>query len=196
MIKASLTLFPWGMLSGLPCIALDVEGQLSTGEAERMGLAIKRLAGRYPGLRRAWIRRAPWSDDAFVEYLGALDELELSVVASQPATAMSWGFSDMDWYVDASSVVADPVSAANVTERLQALPGFPAPAELLVRPLAGNLSPLILDALRFGTNARSGELQVEPEILGIAAATAAQAAPFWRVVVAQPPAPETSLFAV
>lgn len=196
MIKGTLTTFPWGMLTGLPVLALDIEGELSDDGSAGLALAVGRALGRNAGASRVLVRRAPWADERLAGYIGALADLELDVLGMQTATATAWGYVEIPWYVDASSVVADATSAAAVASRMQALVGFPRPAELLIRPLPGNLSPEILDALKTESAAVSGEIQVDAAHVGAALHAVAKAAPFWRVVVAQPPAPEFELFRV
>lgn len=195
MIKGSLTLIPWGMLAGQPCIALDVSGELSPAEAALLASSVKRVLTRYHGISRIWIRSAPWASEDLIEYIGALDETGLYMAGAQPIDAASWGYRELDWYVDAGRV-ADDMSPTTAESRLRALPGFPAPVELRFAPTGHHMDAAVLDVLRVESGARSGELEVRADGGGIAAAmhAAAKSAPFWRVVTPRQPAPEVPLF--
>ncbi len=50
MIAARLGIVPWGTLSGLPALLLDVDGQIEA--PDNAGQKIARACARLPGVRR------------------------------------------------------------------------------------------------------------------------------------------------
>ena len=162
MIAARLGLVPWGTLSGLPALLLDVDGPIDA--PDHAGQKIARACARLPGVRVAWIRSAPWADDAFATLIDeAFGDLG-TVCGEQALDAREWGYRDVHWFVDGSRLLSSSATPESVADSVARLPGYPTPAEVLVRdPLPANISAALLRAVAASVGGESTlfELQIQ-----------------------------------
>ena len=199
MITGSLILMPWGFCAGCPAIALDIDGRDGFAEktGERLAQAIGRAMHSYPGASIVVIRAAPWADPELASVLDVGLQYVASVYATAPIGAKSWGYRDIPWLVDVSELVETAQSISGLRDAIQAIPGFPTPAEILARPALGMLSPATLDALAEGCGGSETmcHLVVPPEARAQAAYAVAKAESAWRLCSLIEPH-ESQLFAV
>lgn len=193
MMTAHLIPVPWGMAHGTPALALDFTGKLPDPDAARRAVH-GAMQGR-PGLTIAWIRSAPWESEEFASILDVALAMMPSLHATQKINARSWGFREVHWFADVSDLMRKPTTADEVAARVADLPGFPAPAELLVStPAAENITPGLLDAvaLSCGGSSTFCELAVPPSHRHVALWAAAKASAGWHVRVLSPLFAETA----
>ena len=187
MIFAHLTLLPWGLTCGAPCIALDVTPAGRMPDAETLAGALRVAVRDHHGISTIWIRSAPWASEEWARCMdGGLAEHEAIYATQEFGPEASWGFRDVVWFVDASPLLKVPTTPAAIASAVARIPGFPTPGELVVHDVAAeNLAAPLLDAVmnNIGGPRVLGELQVAAPDLEVAMMAAARASGAWRVRV-------------
>lgn len=187
MISGRLTVAPWGTFAGAPVLALWIEEEIPA--PDRVRDLVRSAAGRHPGLAAVWIDKAPWAHEAMASLIDSGLADVPSIYATQRITAATWGFRELHWFLDCSLLLDSEASAAGIEQFVARLPGFPAPAELLVRdPLDANLEPHILNVVadRCGQPETMNELQVRATSFHRAMLAASRCRGMWRVRVLSP----------
>jgi len=168
VIEVDIIACPCGELEGAPSLRVRAEGPQTPFDLIRTVEVNER-----PGISVIWIESAPWGLaewDTAIRMVAESDALShVAIFAKQGLSATRWsGYPKIQWTVDLSVLLREPLTEAAVIEHLDQIAYVPTVREVVAfRPATFNLQPAILDPLfQFLNPEAGGYVYVEAEQVG------------------------------